>query len=116
MSFSFLYVAKYISFSLTLNLLINLQTSIDNEDSFRKGKNVCYLVCLMWYLPWVLLTGKGYTNKTAQCEITQGGRVVFWGFLVVLWEFFLIDGITCLGVLLGICGFGLGFFLLLLLF
>lgn len=90
MSFSFLYVAKYICFSLTLNLLINLQTSIDNEDSFRKGKNVCYLVCLIQCLPWVLLTGKGYTDKTAQCEITLGDRVVFWGFLVVLWGIFFL--------------------------
>lgn len=48
-----------------MNLLINLQTSIDNEDSFRKGKNVCYLISLIWYLPWALLTGNGYIDKTA---------------------------------------------------
>lgn len=80
MSFPLLYVAEYVSFSLTLHLLINLQTSIDNEDSFRQGNNVCNLICLIFCLPWVLLIGKGYTDKTAWNHPGwQGGVLGFFG-------------------------------------
>lgn len=70
-----------------LNLLINLQTSTDNEDSFRQGKNVCYLIGLIWYLLWVLLTGKGCTDKTASNGNHPGlqGGVWWWNLSMCSW-------------------------------
>lgn len=35
-----------VSFPLTSNLLINLQTSTDNEDRSSQGKSFCDLLCL----------------------------------------------------------------------